>query len=324
MLRLYQKFPRQLATPTRKVVSSQEEMLEIVNKYNKLKVCRIWVSIYNYFSKEQNVNTIDVDKVFLDFDNDKTMFTDVCVMHDFCLKNNYRHIMFFSGRGFHFYLMTKNYENLKNIKEAISNTQQYFVKTLNLTPDPTCIGDYTQVAGFPNTLNTKRRRFCIPIDETDLANGYDFIREKALEQNFKFRWYGWELYDISKHDGQINGEIELVKLTADQRRAIDKNKILKELPKCLSRVLTKEHTGWRDRFLVVCYLRDTGYMRSEVIELLRDFLSSRDFKHCTQEERQVDYLFRRQEILFPNCDSLRHEGYCLFKQNCSESRRLYK
>lgn len=322
MLRLYNKFPRQIALPTRRQVNNKEEMLHYVNKYNQ--ITRIWVSVYNYIAQEQDKDLLDVDKIFFDLDDEKTMFADICVLHDYCLKNNLRHIMFFSGRGFHFYLMTKNYDQLQNKKQALTNAHHFFVKALNVKIDEHIIGDIARVATFPNTWNGKRRRFCIPIDEVDLANGYDFIREKALGQQFNYRWYGWELYDISRHDSETNGDFELVQLTPEQKRRINENKVLRELPPCLSRVLTKEHVGWRDRFLVICYLRDKGYMKPEVLEILSKFLSTRDFRHCIQEERQVDVLFRRQEYMFPNCENLRLEGYCLSKRNCSASQRLYK
>ena len=137
------------------------------------------------------------------------------------------------------------------------------------------------------------------------------------------------MYDVSKHDTEVDGKIELVTLTSDQKRMIKKDKILKELPPCMSRVLTKTHVGWRDRFLIISYLRDKGYMNAEVTEILRKFLSKRDFRHCTQEECSgykngtVGNLFR-SSYLFPNCESLRYEGYCLFKKDCPDSGRLYK
>jgi hypothetical protein len=230
--------------------------------------------------------------------------------------------MVFSGGGYHFYIFTKNGAGLKDNKMALLNAHNHFCSMLGLALDPHIKGDVARISRILNTYNGKRNRYCIPLSKDDLKAGDAFIREKARSQNFKVNVYGWELLDISKFDSAVPREISRVELTERARKVILGDDLLKELPPCVAKMLQEGKCGWRERYIVISYFRDKGFLINETEELLRKYLSPEKFKHCVQEERQVQYLYARYDLFFPHCERLEMEGFCV--KGCKTRDKIYR
>lgn len=326
MFELFNLFPRQVGLP-RQIVYSKKELLDIINKYNGKK--RLFVSVYNYISAEHD-SYIKLDKVFFDFDEDDAI-EDAKKLHYFCVDQNIRHIMFFSGRGFHIYLLTKNFENICNVRACLYNVHHYFIKKLNVKLDEKIKGDIARLATCPNTFNLKRNRYCIPISEQDLEKGYDYIVNLAKKQRFEYFYYCNGRFNVKKFDEtntKVNKDISYSSdfdIKANIQDVDITNDFLESLPPCIKSLLTSgKHVGWKERGYIICYLRDIkGLLLEETISILKKYLNERDYKHSVHEEKQPQYLYRnyvRDRVIFPRCERLKMEGLCPIDGYCKQCR----
>jgi len=313
------------------VVYSMDELLALVNRYSRYR--RVFASIYNYTRETKDF--INLRDMFFDFDQLDTAIIDIQNVHHWLMENNYKHIMFFSGGGFHIYVMCKNYKKIENkettLKATLSNAQKFVLKSCGLQfgkeVDPTCKGDLARIATMPNTWNTKRRRYCISISEEDIHKGYEHIKEKAIHKRFRYYYYGHKIFDISNFIEKGLDEIEAPEITEIEKCRILSDDLLKELPKCIQKILVEKKLGNRKRFLTIVYLREKGYTKGEVCEIFKKYLNPIEAKHCIVEEHQVNDLFTtasRRRIFFPNCKILKEEGICPMKSFCKKGEEIYR
>lgn len=307
-----------------------DEFVKELNLYNGKKP--IFASVYA-FSKIEDYRPIYdsaiIDRIFFDFDGENS-YHDACILHDHLSKEGLKHLFVFSGRGYHIYLRVKNAEELKNKKVALLNAHNYFEKLLAIKIDEKIKGDIARVSRVLNTWNAKGKLYCIPITDEDLHLGEAHIKEKAKSQTVlpNLPWFGNLLYDLSQHDNGNKPEgVELLHIDAETERVIKEDELLKSLPKCVSSILASDHFGWRNRYLVIVYLKELGHTRKEVVEILKNYMKPKEFEHCMNSERQVDYLYRQLNsgrLKYPSCHTLRGQGACPFKYDCSKARMLYK
>lgn len=331
MISLYNQFPREVAFPGRKTVYSLNEFLNEINKYNGIKP--VYASVYCFprvTNHKPDYESAILDKVFFDFDG-ASAYHDACVLHEHLSSNNYKHIFVFSGRGYHIYLKTKGHESLKSKKGTLLETHNHFERLLEITIDEKIKGDLARVSRVLNSWNTKGERYCIFISDEDLNKGEEWIKEKAKKQQLEIKqipWFGKNLYDLSQHDnGSYTSNLELLEIDEEMKRKINSDDLLKELPKCVSSIMTREKFGWKGRYMVIVYLHEYGYTRSEIIEVLKKYMKPKEFDHMINSEKQVDYLIRQlrnNRLQFSSCSSIRQQGGCPFKWDCSKSRMLYK
>ena len=299
--------------------------MKVVSNANGYKpVC---VGLYECDNSGKYENSI-IDKMI--FDSDRADLFVCTKLHVWAKEHNYKHIMVFSGNGTHFYLVVANGGSLINNKRALNNAQRAICKELGLSigdkktddVDVHLVGNVAGLGRLPNTYNTKRRRYCIPIAEKDLEQGYDFIREKAKKQSPSFAYYGREGFDIKPYDTEPKeSDVERVILDADVKTEINMDILLKTMPLCISSALQKGECGYRKRFLVISYLREEGYMLSETIQILKRFLTENKFKHCIFQEQQPMKLYNRPELYFPSCEKIASEGLCV--QGCKQKGKVY-
>ena len=64
-------------------------------------------------------------------------------------------------------------------------------------------------------------------------------------------------------------------------------------------MLSRKNLGWRERFIVIMYFKENGFTIQEVYNILKDNLTEDKFRHCVNEERQLQYLFERDDLMFP-------------------------
>jgi hypothetical protein len=343
LIEMYGKFPRQIGIPNRYPINDINDFVSFVDKWQG-KV-RIFSSIYNYTANEDIDNeNLEISKLFFDFDSENC-YDNVILFHCYLMEKNLKHIMLFSGAGFHVYVFTKNYESLKNKKDALFNAQHFLAKELNFKVgdseqadiDEHIIGDVARIATLLGTWNTKRRRWCICVTEGMLSKGYQFINEYAKKQRLSYNFYGKELIDMSQFDTNKPQHIEAFHADPKIKLTIDKDEFLKQLPPCIANMLLMKHLGFKRRGYVILYFRDMGYLMNETISILEKYLQPSEFIHCTTKriapgykevgEEQVQYFYKtyiRNKINFPGCWKLKKYSECPKEGECEEGKKIYK
>lgn len=301
---LYHIFPRQLAYPFR-VTVDKSKFYQLINLLNGKK--RIFSSVYNYTGNyEYDKIALVVDKVFFDFDGPESL-PDALALTKECLNNDYKFTSFFSGYGFHIYVYTDS-SVLRNPKIALSRFQSRFSGM-----DRSSIGDIARVATIPNTFNTKRGRFCIPVSLEDMEAGFEFCYEKARLQNDKIHFYGNSLVALSDLDCDAHEEV----IKFDEPRLHIRK--INDIPPCVNDILSYEKKGFRGRFFIINYLKDAGYLEHEIESIIREFCSEKEARHCIVDERQVNRLYWK-DIMFPSCEQVKYEGKCPIQDFCEFTR----
>ena len=47
------------------------------------------------------------------------------------------------------------------------------------------------------------------------------------------------------------------------------------------------------------YFKEKGYTQKETLQILKENLTENKFRHCIVEERQLQYLYERDDLMFP-------------------------
>lgn len=312
---LFKSFPREVGPP-RKTVYNIEEWLKFVNMYNGKKKA-VYTSIYKFEKIESNgkpnYESAIVNKLFFDFDDKSCEGYKECnILHQFLLKEDIKHFIVMSGRGYHLYVLT-NPIKPKNPKACIFNAQHNFIDKLKLTVDVQVIGNPAQLARVPNTFNTKGQRYCIPLTEEQFYKGDKYCKELASKQNFiKGTIIGNKLLDIKTFDSINNSSYENIYKASETSINMNAN-YAKDCPPCILEILKRKNLGWKERYLIIIYFRDIGYTREEVCAILKQHLTEQKFKHCIVDERQLQYLFERHDLIFPSCDRIMNDRLCYKK-----------
>ena len=313
---LFSTFPREVGPP-RKLVNNKKEYLEYINLYNGKRKA-IYSSIYTFEKLQPNTknvlrpiyDTAIVDKIYFDFDNKScSAYIECNKLHKHCDKMGLKHCIIFSGRGYHLYIFTKS-SNLKYKKEAIKGAQNFFINASQLIVDKQVIGNVAQMARIPNTFHIKAKRFCIPLSREQFEKGSEFIKEFSKEQNFTNNIYiGRKLLHISDWDAPYSGDNFLFS-PIENITSSTKIKKFPNFPLCISYIIHKIPMRWKERYLLILYLKEKGFLQQEVFEILKEYLSDKKLRHCIKEERQLQYLFKRDDLLFPSCENMMKDGFC--------------
>ena len=254
------KFPIECGPP-RKLIKNIKEYLNYVNLYNGKRKA-VYKSVYSFEETKINdyrrevpdYSSAIVDCIFFDFDfKSCEAFIEVKKLHEYCMKENLKHTIIFSGRGYHLYIYCKIY-NLQYKKETIRGAQQYFIDKLKLTVDRQVIGNVAQLARIPNTYHPKAGRFCIPLTKEQFEKGDEFIKTLAEKQNFvKNVIIGSKLFDISIWD--IEPDNSWLDFPQINLKSFNKPVLTKEIPPCISNILKKSEKRWKDRYIIILYFK---------------------------------------------------------------------
>jgi len=320
---MFVKFPCEVGPP-RKVVKNIKEYLAYINLNNGKKTA-IYKSVYKFDEiitepyVKPDYNSAVVDCIYFDFDDKSCNAWNECFkLHFDCMKMNYKHSINMSGRGFHCFIYINNHP-LSHKKEAIRGGQEYFIKQNKLTVDAQVIGNVAQMARIPNTYHPKAKRFCIPLTREQFEQGDSFCKSLAEHQNFvKDIMIGDKLFDISVFDVERETKIDLTIPSITNRGPIKKG----DVSPLIARLMCNENAGWKDRYLIILYFKELDYSKDDVFDILKDCLSEKKFYHCVREEKQLQYLFSRDDLLFPSFEKLRDEGRCMSKKEYGDG--VYK
>lgn len=313
----------QLAFAQRVSLTSHEKdkAKRLINKYNG--VTGVYRTIYNFRNKVENYNAV-IDKVYFDFDvtEDNLELIETRKLHEFLKEKGIRHSLYFSGRGFHLYIYTEKIfaGDLLNPRVALQNVFDDLKKKLDLHPDKKTRGDLMRISRLPNTMNIKSKLYCIELSPEEL-----YLEKKEIEKlaesprSIKIERTG-KLIDLKKFDGDLWYKPPKIEFDSKLEDEINSEFLFKNIPKCVTNLLLKGNPNHRERFIIITALRDLCYSKEQVENILEKFLTEKKFYHCLFEEDQLEYLFERQDLLFPHCRTISEEGNCV--QGC-RGQKIY-
>lgn len=327
--------PVRVGTPHQKVCHTKQEALDRINRHNGH--TDVYVTLYNGV----------IDKVVWDFDiepgdEDKYddwegMIEDYRSLKERIEDEGYSYMCVFSGGGMHFYLKTRE-SKLEYPRYAIKTVQQKYQKELQLKSDTQVFGDVERIFRVPNTWHPGHERYCIPLLPEEIYLPKDEIVELAQEQRFDIEpIQPGDDYPIHKHDKagtRFSFEGDKVVGNFNPAEVEPENTVMPIYP-CISNLLQnwedmekKGHgLGFRRRFLIILHLKETGHTYEETVSVLKKYLSRNEFKHCVYDEKQVQQIYKRDDLLFPACKQLATEIPCIHKpendQPCESRDSLY-
>lgn len=326
MKRLIKDFPRQIAIPYRLLMKDYASFNAFINQNNGLKT--LYSSVYNC-NNDNSFGNAKLSKIFFDFDDGTDSIADVLRLSDFCIKNNWKHTIMFSGRkGFHVYVFTKDYDGLKYPKDALTNSHDFFIKECNLNMDMHIRGNISQTARIPNTWHLSGRRFCIPVAREDLKVGFEYIKEKAKQQTGDFFYYCDGFFDIKEHDKQIFFRSSVDVPECSYELNTEDSVISRFLPCVQFWLLDKEHPetmdnmgDWRARFAFAVYCNAICLPKSMCNSLAKKYFGAvkrkdrlkNNYSHFRMV-KVLDYAYERDNTL-QNCETLWTQGLCPGKCN---------
>lgn len=264
-----------------------------------------------------------IDKVFFDFDNGEETIADVRKLDSYLYENDLSHIILFSGRGFHIYVLTVPYK-ANNPKQTLTNIHSEIITNSGIKQyDNSCIGDIQRLGRMPNTLNQKSKLYCTYLSHDELQNlTFEQIKEIGKEPRKKII-NNQKLIEISHLDTDLkfnnkvihnndNQEINIKKLTDEEFK-----NILNLLPVCIKEFIEdykKDNTTkcYQQRMLIIKYLQDLGFDLETTTNFFYTFLSENKFKHAMYAEKQFKYLYNSSYDA-PSCKRLEINFNCV---NC--------
>jgi len=227
-----------------------------VNFYNGK--CDLYRTVYN-FREEVSASNALIDKIFLDFDTEYAL-EDIRVLSKYLMKENIKHSIYFSGRGFHLYLYTEPRlaSDYNNVKIAMRNYVKELVDKLKIKPDWNVIGDCRRVSRLINTVNMKSSLFAIPLKNINLS----YKKIVALAQKpigttsvIRGELLDLTLWDIFPKTIEYRNESYDVFLGED---------ISDKVPLCVKELLKSGCANYRERFFIITALKELGYSMSDV------------------------------------------------------------
>jgi hypothetical protein len=314
----------------RKIFTDEKEFLKFVNQNNGIKNA-IYRSLYNFKDtmlkngKEiPNYETAIIDKVMFDFDDrecDNKAWEECNKLHQELCKEKIRHKINMSGRGYHLFILTEE-RDLKYPKSSIYNCQKFYIDKLKLLCDDKIVGNIAQMCRVANTYNAKAKRFCVPLTQDVFEKGDEYSKNFGLMQ--RLRTYtsfmgGDKLLNLKQFDNETKQDCGIIIENLEQSSS--DNIVLKDIPIFIKELLEKKTSNYKERYLIILYFKESGNTKKEIYEILKQYLTPKKFHHCISEERQLQYLFDRDDLVFPSLDTIQKMG---IKVNNADYRKIYK
>ncbi len=343
MIKIFSKYPRELAHNKRYGVFNIEEVIDIVNKYNGK--TNIFISIYGFdkmnkvskYGKEfylGDYDTADVNIAFFDFANDNC-YSNIIKAHKWLKSEKIKHRINFSGRKYHLYIFVKNSDKLKYKKDALYNLQVWVCDELNFTYgkedhrekdnpdiDSKLMGNLSGLTRISNTFNPAGRRYCISLNEKTLYSGEENINELAKEQQYlKGTLFEGKCLDLLKFDKQrIDIFNEETNYGADIPQLKGKVEIGKEhFYPCVYKMITEG--GYENTFFCAIWLKDKGFSYKEADVIFKKYLSGKhrrtfgygdDYNHARLHDKALESVYADKDgkYLLPRCGTIFQNHMC--------------
>jgi hypothetical protein len=307
-------------------VYNSELFYELININNGKTDC--FTSTYDFEKTiiENDRETIDpttikIPHLLFDLDSNNC-FEDTIKIHNYCKENTLSHIIIFSGRGFHVYILVK-YNALNTILDVL-HYQNRIINVLSIDVDHTCLGNPRHLTRIPGTYNLKRGRWAISLREKELTS-YEEIRKLAEKQRTKIYTIKGNKLELPH---QKSSDIFTKTPVFAEKSIVDIDVDVFLLIPCLRvNVLPKGHLYHMERVYITQYLSEVYRMgtsisqlteedKKELIEKIVRFFEPilMDFDEKITRE-QVEKIVRKYE-LSPSCKKLKALGYCIGEEKC--------
>jgi hypothetical protein len=263
----------------------------------------VFTSLYSFErvkpDGKPDYDSAKITHLFFDLDNDNAE-ANMKKLHQYFSVLNIIHTVLFSGGGYHVYAAVKYPNFFKNKKATIFNAVTNICDKLGLTVginehsdiDAHTVGNIAQLVRVPGTFNIKRKKFASNM----IGYGKIYCELEEFDREPEQR-YRIPAVDFGDSIGIDNINVE-------------------KFPPCIKSLLTKKLIKHRERYIVITYCKDIGLPLKDTILLLKNHLEHRIFHHCCYEERQPIFIYRRGDLSFPSCETLRREGLCV--ENCKK------
>jgi hypothetical protein len=317
----------------RKIVWSRNEYAKFVNYQNNK--TNVYTTVYDFehFSERAKIDSsVVLDRIFLDFDghdNDLELaWRDVQMVMQRVIQNDWKHTLFFSGRGFHLFLFGEPTDNIRSIQTFFREIKS--ILSANFRGKNTLderVGQITRLRRVPNTVNMSSSDdngtpyYCVPLTRKDLSFDLESILTLAKKpRHLPFQMGGNNLvvFPVAPPLEAIGGEVSVPDTIGK----------LPMLP-CLHNAVMVENPSHIARAYLVSWYRDllSGYRdlesqadKSKVLDLVveeldRVFADSDsmwlDWDKDTTRKHAKFTVFNNYNT--PHCDKLISEGFCIGK-----------
>jgi hypothetical protein len=254
---IYNRFPRRFSRPEQTTVANIGELRRMITAYQGS--MRVGCSIYDYTPEHMDVT---LDRIVFDFDGDDR-FEHVKKMHK--KFRHVQHFIVFSGKGFHFYMFTKNFNNITDPVATLRNAYKSIEKEVGVLNDPSLTANAAaHMLAIPGSYNFRRQKWVVFVTEEDLNAGYDHILALAEQPPKGMVIYGQDLLDIGQYRTTRAPSAPVVIPSLAYLPKID-DTWLGQQPKPIQVMLTDPaQCNHRTRFIVAAWLKLQGYPREFV------------------------------------------------------------
>lgn len=266
------------------------------------------------------------------------------------MKEDIKHTIILSGGGFHPYVFTKplKIEDLEDnkieshLKFILKNAQHGIINIINkhLSKEDkitygyqkTCdidshvIGDIGRIARIPNTWHPKRKRYAIPIIESDFDKTFKEILILSKNQRSEYEVFGNKLIDLKGYDMNFQKvQSNNVKLRDNGHNLKDLSGVITLLPKFIQTLLATKDDGCRARYYTIVSMKVRGFPKSVSEDLCEKHWSPDKFKHALYGHgySEFDYIYGRHDIFFPNWQTLINEGWNIPEEDINNYKLMY-
>lgn len=310
---LHKHYPKQIADPRRTDVNSLDDVRKHILHYNGQK--RMWLSLYNYSRNNTELGYLP----FIWCDLDDNPYKDIIRAHNWCLKQNLRHLIIFSGHGFHLYIKSKETE-LQNAKVALENYHRFLQEKSDINIDPAVIGDTARVVGIPGTLNTKRNRFVVFVNQKMLDRGYMWISNYARYNKKtnkaklgRIQIFPGDAVDLQQFDGERMYERKPFELDESNIPDINDDSEIALLPVCVKRMLKsllKYEAGYDERYYCIKAMIKLGKSKKFIDSVMQKWLPPDEYISAIVDEEQLYYAWKNRMGRRIGCKNIQDGGWC--------------
>ena len=300
----------------------------LVDCYTSIYKIRKEEYVYNNGRRKRVYGSVIIDKLFYDLDRFSTCWETTKRLHFRLLEDDIMHTIILSGGGFHIYVMTIPYKGRpeQKMKMVLKNAQHGVISIVNSkiengnkitigNPrksdiDSHVIGDIARIARLPNTWHPKRKRYSIPIHNSDMKLTFKEVLEISKHQRKGIEMWGNNLIDLTKYEKEVVINMDY-NLNDAVIKDIEPSSMLSLLPFFIQNLLTSREDGHRARYLTQIGMKIRGFPKSTAEKICKEYWSRKKFLHAISGHgyNSFDYIWSRNDLFFPNWQTLEEEGW---------------
>jgi len=315
----------------RKIVRTRNEYIDFVRAQNNR--TNVYTTVYDFeeFTDSAKIeSSVIIDRIFLDFDGhdeDISMaYRDVKYVMEWVIRSEYKHTLFFSGRGFHLFIFGTPAESIRSIQTFFRHIKKNIEKEFGENSLDERVGQTTRLRRIPNTVNmsssdeNNNPYFCVPLFYDDLKMPLSELLDIAKEPRvipFKISGKREATFPDAPPIESVEGEVSVPNHEGK----------LPLLP-CLHNAVMSENPSHMARAYLVSWYRDLlterrplvaqedkQFVLDRIVEEIKTVFGEKedvwlDWDERTTRKHAKFTVFNNYKT--PNCKTkLIPEGYCI-------------